>query len=156
MDLDRFRQDVGQTWKWLAEGWRYISEKAGNALTYFTPGKDADEPGIRWGLMAVDVSDHEDRVIVELEAPGLDKDDIDIDVEGRRLLVTGRKSFERERKEGSMLISERAFGHFQRVVPLPDQVAVDKAEARYRKGVLTVTLPKKSPPAARRIEVKTG
>jgi len=156
MDLDRFRQDVGQTWKWLAEGWRYISEKAGNALTYFTPGKESEEPGIRWGLMAVDVSEHEDRVIVELEAPGLDKDDIDIDVEGRRLVVTGRKSYERERKEGAMLISERAFGHFQRVVPLPDQVAVEKAEARYSKGVLTVTLPKKSPPAARRIEVKTG
>lgn len=156
MDLDRFRQDVGQTWKWLAEGWRHISEKAGNALTYFTPVKDSEDRGIRWGLMAVDVSEHDDRVIVELEAPGLEKDDIDIDVEGRRLVVTGRKSFEQERREGSMLISERAFGQFQRVVPLPDEVAVDKAEARYKNGVLTVTLPKKSPPAARRIDVTSG
>jgi len=156
MDLDRFRHDVGQTWKWLAEGWRYISEKAGNALTYFTPGKDSDERGIRWGLLAVDVSDEPGRLVVELEAPGLDKEDIDIDVEGRRLVVTGRKSFERERKQGSMLVSERAFGHFQRVIPLPEDVTVDKAEARYRKGVLTVSLPKRTPPESRRIEVRSG
>lgn len=156
MDLDRFKQDVGQTWKWLAEGWRHISDKAANALTYFTPSKEGAEPGLRWGLLAVDMSVDDDAVRVELEAPGLDKDDIDIDVHGQRLVVTGRKSYESERKEGSMVISERAFGHFQRVMPLPEEVAVEKAEARYRNGVLTVTLPKRAPASARRITVQGG
>lgn len=157
MDLDRFKQDIGHTWKWLAEGWRHISDKAANALTYFTPSReDEPETGMRWGLLAVDVTANEDRVLVELEAPGLDKGDIDIDVQDRRLLITGRKSYESERKEGSMVISERAFGRFQRVVPLPDDVSVEKAQARYKNGVLTINLPKSVPPRSRKITVTAG
>ena len=156
MDLDRFKQDVGQGWKWLAEGWRHISDKAANALTYFTPSKDETEVGVRWGLLAADVTADGNRVLVEVEVPGLDKEDIDIDVEDRRLVITGRKSYESERTEGSMVISERAFGHFQRVIPLPDDVSVEKAEARYKSGVLTVKLPKSAPPQSRKIKVTSG
>jgi HSP20 family protein len=156
MDLDRLKQDVGQTWRWLAEGWRNISDRASNALTYFTPSHEAQQEGvndIRWGLLAADVSVEPDQVLVELEAPGLDKEDIDIDVQGRRLIVTGRKSYQAERKSGSMTISERAFGHFQRVIPLPEEVTAEKAQASYRKGVLRVTLPKLAPATARKVQV---
>ena len=156
MNLDRLKQDVGHTWKWLAEGWRHISDQATNALTYFTPGHEDHEDheeGMRWGLLAVDVSERPESIRVALEAPGLDKDDIDIDVQGRQLIVTGRKSYESERTEGSMVISERAFGHFQRVVPLPDQVTAENAQASYRKGVLSIELPRQAPPASRKITV---
>lgn len=156
MDLDRLKQDVGHTWKWLAEGWRHISDKATNALTYFTPGHEDAESGMRWGLLAVDVSEAPDVIRVALEAPGLDKDDIDIDVQGRQLIITGRKSYESERKEGSMVISERAFGHFQRSVPLPDQVTAENAKASYRKGVLSIELPRLAPPSSRKIAVTAG
>lgn len=156
MNLDRLKQDAGHTWKWLAEGWRHISDKATNALTYFTPGHEAPEEGMRWGLLAVDVSERPESVHVQLEAPGLDKDDIDIDVQGRQLIVTGRKSYESERTEGSMVISERAFGHFQRVVPLPDQVTAENAQASYRKGVLSIELPRLATPASRKIKVTSG
>ena len=156
MNLDRLKQDVGHTWKWLAEGWRHISDKAANALTYFTPSSDDAEEGIRWGLLAVDVSEKPESIHVQLEAPGLEKDDIDIDVQGRQLIVTGRKSYHSERTEGSMVISERAFGHFQRVVPLPDQVTAEAARASYRNGVLDIELPRLSPPAARKITVTEG
>jgi len=53
MDLDRLKQDVGATWKWLADGWRNISDKATNALTYFTPSRESDQEsaeGLRWGF----------------------------------------------------------------------------------------------------------
>jgi HSP20 family protein len=156
MNLDRLKQDVGHTWKRMAEGWRHISDKAANALTYFTPSNDDAESGIRWGLLAVDVSEKPDSIHVQLEAPGLDKDDIDIDVQGRQLIVTGRKSYESERTEGAMVISERAFGHFQRVVPLPDLVTTDAAQAKYRNGVLDIELPRRSPPASRKITVTKG
>jgi HSP20 family protein len=156
MDLDRLKQDVGHTWKWLAEGWRHISDRATNALTYFTPGQGEQEDGIRWGLLAVDVSEQAESIRVQLEAPGLDKDDIDIDVQGRQLIVAGRKSYESERTEGSMVISERAFGHFQRVVPLPDQVTAENAKASYRKGVLSIELPRVAPPGSRKITITAG
>jgi len=168
MNIDQFKQDVGHTWKWLAEGWRHISDKAANALTYFTPsresggdvaGQDAgasSTEGLRWGLLAADVSVEAKRILVELEVPGLDKDDIDIDVQGRRLTVTGRKSYRSERKEGALVISERAFGHFQRVIPLPEDVTAEGAKASYRNGVLSVTLPKLAPATARKISVVGG
>ena len=156
MNLDRLKQDASHTWKWLAEGWRYISDKAANALTYFTPSSEEHEEGIRWGLLAVDVSEHPDNIHVQLEAPGMEKDNFDIDVQGRQLIVTGRKSYSSERTEGSMVISERAFGHFQRVVPLPDQVTAENAKASYRNGVLEIDLPRLAPPASRKITVTGG
>lgn len=157
MDTDRIKEDFGSTWKWLAEGWRHISAKAASALTYFSPAKaEAENGSMRWGLLAVDVSERDDHVIVELEAPGLDKKDIDVTVDVDRLVVTGTKHYESERNEGSMRITERAFGSFQRVIPLPEKVTADGAEATYKKGVLTLKIPKIAPPSARRITVSSG
>lgn len=157
--MDRLKEDFGQTWRWLAEGWRAISQKAAQALTYFQPAQD-DETGsgasMRWGLLAADVTDRGSNVVVELEAPGLDKGDFDITVEARRLMVSGSKRFETERREGTMHITERAFGHFQRVIPMPEEVTAEGAGARYERGVLTVTVPKARPPERRKIAVVVG
>lgn len=157
MHTDRIKEDFGSTWKWLAEGWRHISAKAASALTYFSPARSEEEEGtMRWGLLAVDVSERDDQVIVELEVPGLAKEDIDVTVDVNRLVVTGTKRYESERREGSMRISERAFGRFQRVIPLPEKVTAEGAEATYRKGVLTLKVPKLAPPGARKITVASG
>ena len=154
MDADRIKEDFGNTWKRLAEGWRHLSGKAAHALTYFNPTRP-DEPveDARWGILATDVTEKEDAFLVELEAPGLAKDEIDVSVEDQRLIVTGTKRYENERKEGAMHITERAFGSFQRVIPLPEKVTADGAEANYRRGVLTLKVPKLVSPSARKIEV---
>jgi HSP20 family protein len=157
MNFDRLKEDAGQTWRWLAEGWRAISDRAVNALTYFTPNRDADErQDMRWGVLAVDVAEHADQVVVELEAPGLDREDIDVSVVDRRLIVSGSKHYEAERKEGALRIRERAFGEFGRVIPLPEEVVADGATASYKRGVLTVKVPKAVPPGARKIRVEAS
>jgi HSP20 family protein len=158
MDMNRLREDFGNTWKWLAEGWRHLSTKAANALTYFSPANPQSQKTdeLRWGLMAVDVEEHGDHLLVELEAPGLAKDDIDVSVDANRLVITGTKHTESERHVGSMHIKERAFGSFQRVVPLPDGVTADGAEASYKRGVLKLKIPKKGTPSVRRIDVIAG
>lgn len=154
MDSDRLKEDFSNTWKWLAEGWRHISARAANALTYFSPGKDGEASGVmRWGLMALDVREEEDQFIVELEAPGLDKDDFDVTVEDHRLIVTGTKRYERERREGAMRVTERAFGSFQRVIPMSERVTAEGAQASYKRGVLTLKVPKAVPPSAKKISV---
>jgi HSP20 family protein len=94
--------------------------------------------------------------VVELEAPGLAKEEIDVTVEDQHLIVTGTKRYENDRREGSMRITERAFGSFQRVIPLPAKVTTENAEATYKRGVLTLNLPKASPPSARKITVSSG
>ena len=157
MDTDRIKEDFGNTWKRLAEGWRQLSARASHALTYFSPTR-ADEPAenARWGILAADVEERDDSFVVELEAPGLAKEEIDVTVEDQRLIVTGTKRYESDRKEGSMRITERAFGSFQRVIPLPAKVTAENAEATYKLGVLTLKLPKALPPSARKISVTSG
>ncbi len=157
MDTERIKDDFGNTWKWLAEGWRHISAKAANALTYFSPARpDESVADTRWGLMAVDVAERDDGFIVELEAPGLSKEEIDVSVEGQRLIVTGTKRYENERREGRMRITERAFGSFQRVVPLSEKVTAEGAEASYKRGVLTLKVPKLKAPEAKKIPVSAA
>ena len=131
MDTDRIKEDFGNTWKRLAEGWRHLSGKAAQALTYFNPTQADDAiEDVRWGILAVDVSEQGDAFVVELEAPGLAKEEIDVTVEDERLIVTGTKRYERERKEGAVRISERAFGRFQRVIPLPRSGTRDSIRTR--------------------------
>lgn len=157
MDTDRIKEDFGNTWKRLAEGWRHLSGKAAHALTYFNPTR-SDEPveDARWGILAADVTERDDAFVVELEAPGLEKEEIDVSVEDQRLVITGTKRYENDRKEGAMRITERAFGSFQRVIPLPDKVTAEGAEATYKRGVLSLRLPKLKAPSVRKISVTTG
>jgi HSP20 family protein len=155
METQRAKEERSSAWRWLAEGWKHISNRAANALTYFTPAHDEADAGVsmRWGLLAADVNERDDSYIVELEAPGLDKDAIDITVDEHQVLVTATKRYESERREGAMRISERAFGSFQRVIPLPTRVTADGAEATYRRGVLRLKIAKAAPPGARKIAI---
>jgi HSP20 family protein len=157
MDTDRIKEDFGNTWKRLAEGWRHLSGKAAQALTYFNPTRsDETVEDARWGILAADVTERDDAFVVELEAPGLEKEEIDVSVEDQRLIVTGTKRYENDRKEGAMRISERAFGSFQRVIPLPEKVTAEGAEATYKRGVLSLRVPKLTAPSARKISVTSG
>lgn len=161
MNPDRIKEDLGNTWKWLAEGWRQISARATSALTYFTPSSEnsGDSSEGCWGLMAADVTDHGDHLVLELEAPGLFREEIDVTVDVDQVIVTGTKRFESDRREGSMHVTERAFGRFQRVIPLPDAVdklTADGAEAKYKRGVLTIKIPKAVVHGGRKISVVSG
>ena len=106
-----------------------------------------------------DVSETDDEVLVTAEMPGLEKKDFELNLAGDLLTLKGEKRHEREEKEkGAVHRIERGYGSFQRTIQLPCEVMAEKANADYRNGVLTVTLPK-APSAQRpvhRIEVKTG
>ena len=157
MDTQRLKQDAGGALKWLAEGWRAISHRAANALTYFTPSHGDDSPApMRWGLLAVDVAERGDGFVIELEAPGLDKDAIDVTVEDHSVIVTATKHYESERSEGPLHISERAFGSFQRVIPLPARVSAEGAKASYKRGVLTLKIARAAPPGSRKVPISAA
>jgi HSP20 family protein len=95
-------------------------------------------------------------VTIELEAPGLEKDEIDVSVDDRQVTITGQKRVESERREGSMVVRERAFGRFQRAIPMPVAVTADGAEASYRRGVLKIRVPKAGSPGGRSIKIQKG
>lgn len=161
--LQRLSEGFGEAWDNLMDGWRRLYRRAAGAITRFKPAnkasaelptQDAREIAVRsagWGVLACEVFDSDDRVIVRLEAPGMDKDDFDLHVTDDCLVVHGEKHMERERTQGGYHISERAYGSFERSIPLPDEVDSAKASASYQRGVLRVELPKSAPHRRRRI-----
>jgi HSP20 family protein len=104
----------------------------------------------------IDVVDDGDALRVTAELPGMDREDLQIQIEDEALVLRGEKKLESKSEEKGCYRVERAFGSFQRLIPLPDGVDVDRAEARFEKGVLTVRVPKTAAEKSgvRRVEIK--
>lgn len=163
--LEQLRNGLTRAWDSLAEGWQQLRERASQALTRYTPTHHGGAletiedqvaaRGARWGLLAAEVQETEDEVVVRLEAPGMEREAFDIAViDGRYLTVRGEKRVQREEKRGRYHVMECAYGSFERAVALPAEVDDSGARASYRNGVLRVTLPKVGGGGARRIQVQ--
>jgi HSP20 family protein len=111
----------------------------------------------RRGAMAlkVNVSETDSAVEVSAEIPGVDAKDIDVQLRDGILTIKGEKKSEREEKEENYHLVERSYGSFSRSMTLPAAVNLEKIEAKYDKGVLTVTCPKKEEVKPKPIEIKT-
>ena len=83
----------------------------------------------------------------------MNKDDFALEVRDGYLIVRGEKQVSREHKAGRYQVTECAYGHFERAIPLPDEVRSDESSASYKHGVLRVELPK-DPTRRRRIQVQ--
>jgi len=108
----------------------------------------------RWGVLASEVRETDDALIIGLEIPGMESKDFEIQVVDDHLVVSGEKHLEREQARGRFYVMERAYGRFERMVPLPVPVDPQGARAKYHNGVLTVTLPKNLRALGRRIPVQ--
>jgi HSP20 family protein len=122
---------------------------------YFGSGRRGLQPLQPEFAPAVDVTETAEAVVVKAEVPGMDAKDINISVTGEVLTIKGEKKSEREEKEENYHLVERSYGSFSRSLTLPAAVDLDKIEAKYDKGVLTVTCPKKEEVKPKPIEIKT-
>lgn len=91
---------------------------------------------------AVDIVEKDKAFEVTAELPGLDAKNIDIQLVDRMLTIKGEKQEEKEEKTKDRYVSERRYGSFRRTLQVPGSVDVEKIEASYKSGVLTVTMPK--------------
>lgn len=91
---------------------------------------------------AIDLIEKDDTYEITAELPGLDEKDVEVRLSNHTLTITGEKSEEKEDKRKDYYLSERRYGSFQRSFQLPEGADSDKIDARFAKGVLTVTLPK--------------
>ena len=91
---------------------------------------------------AVDMYETKDALTVVAELPGLNEKDIQLSIIGDVLSVRGERQWNQEVKQESYYRGERWYGKFERYLPLPMPVQADKVTAKYRDGVLTITLPK--------------
>jgi len=100
----------------------------------------------------VDIEEHDDAYVVEAELPGIDRKDVNIELVGNELTITGEIK-ERERK-GVLRRRTRKVGRFDFRVALPEQVDPDGIEAKLDEGVLTVRIPKAQQAQRRQVEIK--
>ena len=82
-----------------------------------------------------------DNLTVCAELPGLNKDDVKVEASDEGLVIRGERKQENEERREGMYRSERSYGSFYRVVPLPEGANVDQARAEFKNGVLKVSIP---------------
>jgi len=145
----------------LGEKWDWLRERGASALTRFrTREDDPARPPLRrgeaWGLLASDVAETDDEVVVRLEAPGLEEKDFSVTTVGDELIVRGEKRMERDAQEADWHGLEAAYGGFERRIPLPCRVAADRARAGHRNGVLMLRMPKTPDHQPRQISVQAS
>jgi HSP20 family protein len=95
-----------------------------------------------WSVPAIDMYQTDDKIVVKVMLPGINPNDVQINVTGDLLTLRGEMKHEEEKKEKAWHIREHRFGRFERSIPLPTQVRADQANAEFENGILTVTLPK--------------
>lgn len=102
----------------------------------------------------LDFSETPKEFVVRLEIPGISRDDLDVNLEGNLLTLSGKREFNKAEKAEDFLWEERVEGRFARTLRLPSAVQDGKIEALYTDGVLTVKLPKMEQLAKSRITIK--
>jgi HSP20 family protein len=98
------------------------------------------EPGVI--TPPVEVGETPEEVFVNVQVPGLTKEDLDLELSDRALTVSGEVKEEKEDKKKNYYLQEIRYGRFSRTIPLPGEVEVDKATAELEKGMLMVHIPK--------------
>ena len=120
---------------------------------FFPTLKLNDESGLRDWAPVVDVYEHDEKTIIKADLPGLDKNDIHIDVKDGMLVLKGERNHENEVKEENFYRRERAYGKFQRAFTLPEGLDPEKIEADYTDGVLKIEIPKPEEKKPKKIAV---
>ena len=106
----------------------------------------------------LDVTEDDEAFHVTVELPGLDEKDVAVSLTERVLSISGEKKAEKEDKTKNSYRRERAYGSFRRVLEIPADVDAERIEARFKKGVLSIALPKSKEAREKvtKIEVKAA
>jgi HSP20 family protein len=144
-EIDRLFEDFGGGF------WRMPFRRSAFDIAPFW-GREAAWPA----MPAVDFTDTDKAYEVTAELPGIDEKNVEVKVANGVLTIKGEKHEDKEKKKKDYYLRERNFGSFERAFQLPDGIDADKIDAKFTKGVLTVTLPKKveAQKAVKKIDVK--
>jgi len=107
-------------------------------------------------MPSMDVSETDKEIEITTELPGLEENDIQLNVADNVLTIRGEKKNEREESKKDYHLVERSYGSFVRSVQLPDGVNADNIKAVMSKGVLKVTVPKPAPAQSKKIDIKAA
>lgn len=133
--IDRMFEDFGLGRRWTSPWWR--------------------EAGDTWAP-DVDVFQKNNELTIRADLPGLKREDVTVDISDDAVTIRGERKHEHEEEREGYYRSERGYGSFCRVIPLPEGSITEQAKAVFKDGVLQVTMP--TPPASkgRRLEIGEG
>ena len=103
-----------------------------------------------------DVYEEDDRIVLEMEVPGIKEEDVHLTLEGNTLSISGERKIENNRKPDRYQRVERYYGSFSRTFTLPASVDPDSVDAKYEHGILHVSMAKKANARPRQIKVNGG
>jgi HSP20 family protein len=125
--------------------------------TFFANGRSngADSRSRRW-VPAMDLMETDDALVLKADLPGLERDDVSIEVKDNVLTVAGERKAEHSEKADGFYRVERAFGSFARSLTLPDGIDAEQVAASFDRGVLEVRIPKPAERKPHRVEIAAG
>jgi HSP20 family protein len=135
-EMDRMFDDFGLTRRWATPLWRETTAEM------WAPD--------------VEVFQRDSELTIRADVPGLKREDVTVDVTDTEVCIQGARKHEREEEREGYYRTERGYGSFCRVIPLPEGAIADQAKATFKDGVLEITMP--APPAAkgRRLDITEG
>ena len=104
----------------------------------------------------IDVFEKDNRLVTKIDLPGMKKEDVKVEINDGRLVISGERKTEAEEMKEGFYRSERSYGSFYRTIPLPDAARVEDVKATFADGVLEVSipLPAKAAPAPQTIRIE--
>jgi HSP20 family protein len=117
-----------------------------------TNGEDDFENAV-WAPLT-DISEDNDKYVLSMDIPGVDKKDVKISYKNGTLSVSGERKQESEEKSSKYHRIERAYGKYYREFTLPEKILEDKIEAKFKDGTLKVTIPKAEEAKPKEIAIK--
>jgi HSP20 family protein len=121
----------------------------------FFGGRPSNGARQRW-VPAMDLVETDDHLVLKADLPGLERDDVNIEVKDGVLAVSGERKSEHEERADGYYRVERAFGGFSRSLSLPEHVDAERINASFDKGVLEVRIPKPEERKPHRVEISAG
>lgn len=105
---------------------------------------------------AIDIAENDEAITLTAELPGMSEDQVDLTIRNGMLTLKGEKKIEHDGDRDDVHVIERSYGSFQRSFPIPQRVDAGAIDAKFDKGVLTVTMPKRKDAAgggSRKVEI---
>jgi HSP20 family protein len=134
---------------------RRLSEEMDRSFSSGLQGRGHGQSGM-WSP-AIEVSERDGNYIVSAELPGLNKDNVNVEVTDDAVIIRGERKYEHEENQRGVHRTERHYGEFHRVVPLPEGINADQAKANFRDGVLEISVPMpQQRNRSRQIPIQTG
>jgi HSP20 family protein len=134
---------------------RGLNDEMNRLFSPYAQGHEGEFARGAWSP-CVDIFEDQNRLIVEAELPGMNREDFEVSVENNVLTLKGERKFEKKTEGDNYHRVERSYGSFTRQFTLPQTITSEGARADFDGGVLRIALPKREETKARKIEVSSA